>query len=133
MYKALIVEDEFDIRQGMLNHSIWRELGIEFVYEADDGFSAMEVIKQMPDIRIVITDIKMKRMSGMEFIQKLREELSFSGKVIIISGYDDFQYARNAMIHGVVDYLLKPVNMAELKQVMIKSISELEREEQQQY
>lgn len=133
LYKVLIVEDELEIRRGMLNHSIWHELGIEFVFDADDGLSGLEVIRQEPAIRLVITDIKMKRMSGMEFIQKLYGELSFTGKVIIISGYDDFQYARKAMNYGVIDYLLKPVNMTELKQVIIKTISVLEREEQQQY
>ncbi|MGO4546673.1 helix-turn-helix domain-containing protein [Paenibacillus sp. 2TAB23] len=132
MKKLLIVEDEKDIRNGLLSHKIWNELGFERLYEADDGYTAIEIIKEIPDISLVITDIRMKNLSGLEFIQKLYEEFSFDGKVIIISGYDDFQYARKAMSFGVVDFLLKPVNMAELKEVVIKALLLLQQEEKRQ-
>jgi two-component system response regulator YesN len=133
MYKVLIVEDERVIRQGMLNHPIWSELGLDCVLEADDGSSGIEMMQREPDIRLVISDIRMAKMSGMAFIQALYEQMEFKGKVIIISGYDDFQYARQAMTYGVIDFLLKPVDMDELKEVVKKAIVILEQEEKQQH
>ncbi|MFF2090692.1 helix-turn-helix domain-containing protein [Paenibacillus sp. NPDC058174] len=131
--KVLIVEDEKEIRSGLCSHPMWRELNIGPLHEADDGHTAMDIVRKRPDIRLIITDIRMKHMSGLELIQKLYEELAFDGKVIIISGYDDFQYARKAMSYGVVDFLLKPVNMTELGQVVMKALLLLEKEEKQQH
>nr|WP_255654277.1 helix-turn-helix domain-containing protein [Cohnella sp. REN36] len=127
----MIVEDEPNIRGGLVRHSVWRELGVDRVLEADDGVSALERIREEPGIRLVLTDIRMKKMSGIEFIRELYDTLSFQGKVMILSGYDDFQYARAAMAYGVVDYLLKPVDMAELAQVAGRAIARLEEEDRQ--
>ncbi|RXZ82878.1 response regulator [Paenibacillaceae bacterium] len=132
MSKVLIVEDEKEIRNGLAAHSMWWELGMEQVVTADDGHTGLQMIVQVPDIQLVITDIRMKQVSGLEFIQRLYEELDFDGKVIILSGYDDFHYARKAMNYGVVDFLLKPVVTAELKQAAYKAIMLLENEKKRQ-
>ncbi|MEK8130552.1 helix-turn-helix domain-containing protein [Paenibacillus filicis] len=132
MSKVLIVEDEKEIRHGLAAHPIWQELGVEQVLTADDGITGLEMIGEFPDIRLVVTDIRMKQVSGLEFIQKLHEELDFEGKVIILSGYNDFQYARKAMNYGVLDYLLKPVDLTELKQVARKALLLLEDEKKRQ-
>lgn len=110
---------------------MWDELGLTDVEEADDGMTALERIREQPDIRLVLTDIRMKKMSGLELIGRLYDELGFEGKVIVLSGYDDFQYARTAMTYGVLDYLVKPVDMAELKEAVARAFERMEREERQ--
>ncbi len=129
MRKVLIVEDEPQIRSGLLGLSLWQELGFEEAIGAEDGEDALEEVRSSPDVCLVVTDIRMERMSGLELIRRLQDEAGFSGKVVILSGYDDFQYARQAMNYGVVDFLLKPVNVAELKQVALKALALLERDE----
>lgn len=131
MYKVLIVEDEPAIRIGLARHSIWRELGCGEVLDADDGTGALELAASDPDIRLVVTDIRMKKMSGLTLIAQLYDNLDFKGKVIVLSGYDDFEYARAAMAYGVVDYLLKPVDMAELGAAAARTLDRLAREERQ--
>jgi two-component system response regulator YesN len=128
VYKALVVEDEPNIRNGLIRHSLWTELGFESVLGADDGASGLMLVRREPEIRLILTDIRMKKISRLEFIQQLYEQELFTGKVIILSGYDDFQYARTAMTYGVVDYLLKPVDTSELKSVVCRAMDQLERE-----
>lgn|GEM_PF-469463 len=129
MRKVLIVEDEPQIRGGLLGLSLWQELGFAEAIGAEDGEEALEAVRSSPDISLVVTDIRMDRMSGLELIGKLQEEVGYAGKVVILSGYDDFQYARQAMNYGVVDFLLKPVDVTELKQVAKKALAMLDREE----
>lgn len=131
MYKVLIVEDEPAIRIGLARHSIWSELGCGQVLDADDGTGALELAASDPDIRLVVTDIRMKKMSGLALIAQLYDTLDFKGKVIVLSGYDDFEYARAAMAYGVVDYLLKPVDMAELAAAAARTLDRLAREDRQ--
>lgn len=131
MYKVLVVEDEPNIRGGIVRHSMWGELGLTDVEEADDGTTALERVRAQPDIRLVLTDIRMKKMSGLELIARLYDELAFQGKVIVLSGYDDFHYARTAMTYGVQDYLVKPVDMAELKEAVARAFERMAREERQ--
>lgn len=131
MYKVLIVEDEPAIRIGLARHPIWSELGCGQALEADDGTGALDLVAGDPDIRLVVTDIRMKKMSGLTLIAQLYDTLAFEGKVIVLSGYDDFEYARAAMAYGVVDYLLKPVDMAELAAAAARTLERLKREERQ--
>jgi len=131
LYKVLIVEDEPAIRTGLARHSVWSELGCGQVLDADDGTGALELVACDPDIRLVVTDIRMKKMSGLTLIAQLYDTLAFKGKVIVLSGYDDFEYARAAMAYGVVDYLLKPVNMAELAEAAARTLDRLKREDRQ--
>ncbi|MDQ6421463.1 response regulator [Paenibacillus sp. LHD-117] len=125
----LIVEDEPQIRNGLLGLSLWQELGFEEAIGADDGEEALETVRSSPGVRVIVTDIRMEKMNGLELIRKLQDEVGFSGKVVILSGFDDFQYARQAMNYGVVDFLLKPVNIEELKRVVQKALAMQEREE----
>lgn len=131
MYPILIVEDEPNIRNGLVNHAIWKELGIGSVLEADDGTTGLEKLREVPQIRLIVTDIRMKKMSGLELIRQLNDMYSYNGKIIILSGYDDFEYARTALTYGVIDYLLKPVDMSELKRTVAKAFDQLNREEWQ--
>ena len=128
-WQVLIVEDEFRI--GMLiKHLIrWDEFNMECVDVVDNGESAFELIQRVP-LDIVITDIRMPKMNGLDLISKARE-LHEEMKFIVISGYKEFEYAHRALQYGVDDYLLKPINENELNKVMKKLHTELMEKYQQ--
>ena len=113
MLKVFLVEDERIMREGLRDSIPWEKYGYVFVGEASDGEMALPLIrKTRPDV--LITDIKMPFMDGLALSQIVTSE--FPGtKIIIISGYDDFEYARQAMRIGVSDYLLKPFSDGELE------------------
>ena len=107
MLKVFLAEDETLIREGLRDNIPWEQYGYRFVGEAADGEMALPLIrKTKPDV--LITDIKMPFMDGLSLSRIVREELPRT-KIIIISGYDDFEYAREAISIGVDQYLLKPV------------------------
>lgn len=118
MYRLLLVDDERIIREGIIRTVDWESLDIS-VREARDGLEAFEIIsRDVPDI--VITDIKMPGMNGLELIEKAGDivpDLTFA----VLSGYNDFQFAHEAMKFGVRHYLLKPSRPAEISN-MLKSI-----------
>ncbi|GGA02627.1 AraC family transcriptional regulator [Paenibacillus marchantiophytorum] len=106
MSKVLIVDDEKIIRIGLKMMIPWEQHGFELIGAAEDGEAAMALVEQYtPDI--VITDLKMPRLNGLELIQKLKEAQFFSGKIIAISNYGEFDLVREAMKLGAIDYLLK--------------------------
>lgn len=122
-WKVLIVEDEYRI--GMLiKHLIrWDEFHMECADVVDNGETALQIIEGSPP-DIVITDIRMPKMNGLDLISKVRESTK-DIKFIVISGYKEFEYAHRALQYGVEDYLLKPINKEELNEVMKKLQSEL--------
>ncbi|MFK4997532.1 response regulator [Bacillus sp. N9] len=106
MIKMVVIEDELRLCHGIAFHIPWEKHDIEVVGVAYDGESGIRIIKEKnPDI--VITDIRMPNMSGLDMIRELNKE-DGNMKFIIISGYDDFQYAQNAMSMGVTNYIVKP-------------------------
>lgn len=128
MYKILIVDDEKNIRLG-IQAMIKREFShLLDSITAADGQEAVEVMNRQK-IDIIITDIKMPRMDGIKLIQTIQEMKTHTA-VIIISGYDDFEYARAAIKSKAKDYLLKPVNRAELFASLRKVLEELETEQE---
>ena len=125
MYKLLLLDDEDVIRRG-LKVIIQRE-GVKFseIYEASDGREGAELIKKyQPDI--VITDIRMPHLDGLELIDQVYKSNQKKPTFIIISGYDDFDYARRAIKFGVKEYLLKPIIKEELIQLLNNIIQELD-------
>ncbi|WP_239619066.1 response regulator [Cohnella mopanensis] len=113
MKKTILVDDEYFARKGLLGLIPWEKYGYEIVGEAEDGEEALELIERLvPDL--VITDIRMPVIDGLELIQTIRERGDKSTKFIIISGYGDFKYAQQAVRFGVQDYLLKPIDEIEL-------------------
>ncbi len=124
MWKALIADDEPKIRRGLKSFITSFGLGIEVVAEAEDGETALGLAKELdPDIMFV--DVRMPFMSGLEFIEAIKEALP--GKiVIIVSGHDEFEYARSAVRLGVFDYVLKPVDASSFRAVIERAIAELE-------
>lgn len=129
MIKVFLVEDEAIIRRGIKNKIPWETEGFEFVGEASDGELAYPMIKKTkPDI--VITDIKMPFMDGLELSAIIRKEMPDT-KIIILSGYNEFDYAKTAISLGVTDYQLKPISSEKLLET-IKRVAEIIREERAQ-
>lgn len=108
MLKLLVVDDEFNIREGLAKAVDWNSIGVEVVATANSGMAAMECYDRLePDI--VITDIFMDEMNGLELVEAISEK-NKNVKFILISGYDEFEYARKAIDLKVYRYLLKPVS-----------------------
>ncbi|MBB3108188.1 two-component system response regulator YesN [Paenibacillus phyllosphaerae] len=130
MWKLLIADDEPKIRRGLSKVLPWEELGITVVAEAENGLEALEMCRQHePDILFV--DICMPHLSGLEFIEQLREG-SRGGIVIVISGHDEFRYAQQALKLGVFDYLLKPVQKSKLAEVIGGALESLQQSKAQE-
>jgi len=127
--KLLIVDDEPIICRGLQSTVPWASIGVEVIGEAYDGLEALELIARQ-EVDVVITDICMPEMDGLELTRVLREQKP-DIKVIIVSGYDEFEYARQAMRLGVEDFLLKPVNVEELMG-MVERISEQKSREKEE-
>ncbi|ANE48387.1 hypothetical protein SY83_21250 [Paenibacillus swuensis] len=117
MLEVMIVEDEMKIREGIRKVVECVE-GYKVTAEASDGASALNQIRGGISADLLISDIRMEGMSGLEMIKEIRET-GLNLRVLIISGYGDFQYARLALRYGVADYLLKPVNHIELTQFLM--------------
>ena len=129
MIKIFLVEDEIAIRKGIKNSIDWEKEGYEFVGEAGDGELAYPMIlKTKPDI--LITDIKMPFMDGLQLSKLVRKELPAT-KILILSGYDEFEYAKEAIKLQVAEYLLKPISSAKLLDVLVQ-VKEVIRQEQEE-
>ncbi|MDO4261291.1 MAG: response regulator [Eubacteriales bacterium] len=129
MLKVFLVEDEIVMREGIKNNIPWAQEGFEFAGEASDGELAYPLIqKTKPDI--LITDIRMPFMDGLELSRLVKKELP-SIKIIILSGYDEFEYAKEAISIGITDYLVKPVSGAQLLEAVRKVARIVEEEKQQ--
>ncbi|CAM4295807.1 response regulator [Paenibacillus alkaliterrae] len=126
MYTLLVVDDEKWVRQGLSLTIDWMAEGIELIGEAEDGEEALHRI-QMDSPDIIITDIKMPRMDGLELIEALRNQQK-KAHVIIISGYNDFHYAQKALKYGAYDYVLKPIEETALLEVVRRCVGDLEQE-----
>jgi two-component system response regulator YesN len=127
MLKVFLVEDEFVVRQGIKQIIDWQGNGFEFVGEAGDGELAYPMIQEsVPDI--LITDIKMPFMDGLELSRLVLEKLP-DIKIIILSGYDEFEYAKEAISIGITDYLLKPITGTKLLEAVKKVGEKIESEQ----
>ncbi len=122
MLKVLLVDDEPVILEGLTVMIDWEQEGLKIVGTASDGMEAFQMIRQLsPDI--VITDIKMPRMTGLELLERVREKGNKSVAFIVLTGFDDFSYARRALKLEAIDYLLKPVEKKELLGALKKASS----------
>jgi two-component system, response regulator YesN len=125
-FKVIIIDDEPWTRKVIKHLGKWSQLGLEVVAEASDGKYGYELISRLhPDI--IITDIKMPHLNGIDLLRKLREEGN-TAKVLIVSGFDDFQYSKSAVKLKVNDYLLKPIKPDELNEQLERCTKELEEE-----
>ena len=111
-YKIFFVEDEVITREGIRDNVDWQASGFEFCGEAADGEMALPLLRTaQPDV--LITDIKMPFMDGLQLTKIVRERMPWV-KIVILSGHDEFEYAQEAIKLGVTDYLLKPVTVKKL-------------------
>lgn len=119
MVRMVVIDDEYYIRTGIRDAIDWQSINVEIVGEAEDGEQGLELIlAQKPDL--VLTDIRMPFMDGLELIEKISDSQIGCG-VIVLSGFDEFEYAQAALRHGVLDYLLKPIDKAKLKETVQKA------------
>lgn len=130
LYKIFLVEDEIVAREGIRDNIDWKSAGFEFCGEAPDGEIALPLIEAIqPDV--LITDIRMPFMDGLQLCKILRERMPWV-KIIILSGHDEFDYAQAAVKLGVTEYLLKPISALELSQVLQRIASQLNQEKEKQ-
>lgn len=121
--KAVIIDDEFWVRNSIRLLADWERLGIDQIEEAEDGLSGLNMIAQIHP-EIVITDMKMRGMDGAQLLQKISEDYPFIRK-IVISGFDDFTYTKQAILSKVDEYLIKPINPEELNRALEKAVREV--------
>lgn len=122
MYKVVIVEDEAIIRQGLINSIPWSDYDCKVVGEAKNGREGLELIaKVKPDI--IVLDINMPVMSGLEMIENLPHQIY---SYIVVSGYSEFEYAKKAIRLNVSDYLLKPLDHDKFEKALFQAIEDLE-------
>ncbi|MBP2115798.1 response regulator [Paenibacillus silagei] len=126
-YKVLLIDDEPSALEGMEMWIDWQELGFELCGTCGNGREGLQMMKQLqPDL--VITDIHMPLMNGLEMIGEWRQEGTDSTKFVILSGYSEFEYARKAISYGINHYLLKPVFPEEATEELREIRLELEQE-----
>ncbi len=122
MLGVQIVDDEPIIRKGLDKMIEWQDMGFEVTCMAQNGKQALEQL-EVEKVDVIITDIEMPIMNGLEFIKNVRESESTavsSREIIVLTAYEDFEYARTAIKYGVTDYILKPISIEQLKDVLIK-------------
>jgi YesN/AraC family two-component response regulator len=125
LHKLLIVDDEIESRDALCDYFPWDELGFEIVERLENGKQALEFIKtNKPDV--VFSDIKMPIMNGIELAKALFEMHSET-KIVFLSGYAEFEFAKQAIVFGVKDYILKPAKYKELTEVFSRLKNELDQ------
>lgn len=126
MFSILVVEDEDMIRNKILNNINWKENGFNNVFSASNGIEALEIVDRT-NIDIIITDIQMPEMSGIELIRKIKQRTK-RVKVIIITAYAEFEYAKESIKLNVDDFILKPFRSKDLLEIVKKIVEEIIRE-----
>ncbi len=130
MYKVFLVDDEIVVREGIRSNFPWEETDFVLAGEAPDGEIALSMLQDVkPDI--LITDIRMPFMDGLELCRQVSRSMPWI-YIIILSGYDDFSYAREAISLGVNEYLLKPVSGQELRTVLERISQRIEENKRRQ-
>ena len=130
MIKVFLVEDEVIIRNGIKNNIPWEEEGFVFAGEASDGELAWPLIKKCcPDI--LITDIRMPFMDGLELSKLIKKEMPWI-EIIILTGFEEFAYAKEAIRLGVAEYLSKPISGEELLKELDQLAQRIAQKKQEQ-
>lgn len=129
LYRIMLVDDEEEVRRAMIRQMDWERLGFTVAGDAENGQDALEKLEQLePDV--IMTDIRMPYMDGLTLVAKIREKYPFM-KILIFSGYDDFEYAKQAIKFRVTEYILKPVNGEELAEILKRVKDSLDEEIEQ--
>lgn len=127
-WNVVLADDEYFIRQRIKKIIPWDELNLSFAGEAENGQEVLSLLKTTK-VDILLLDIKMPKLTGIDVAQYMNHHYPHT-KIAILSGYNDFEYARTALRYGVVDYLLKPVNQEDLVKTLQTCIDQLEQEQE---
>lgn len=120
--KAIIVDDEKHVREGLMLLADWSRFGIKTIMEAVDGNEAVKLITEhRPEI--IFTDMRMPKRDGISLLKWIHSS-DISSKTIVVSGYDDFEYMRNAICYKSFDYILKPIDPEILNETLERAITE---------
>jgi len=122
---AIVIDDEAWIREGLVQHIDWHRMQITFLGAFSDGDEALGFLRQAP-VDLIISDIRMPHMSGLELLRFIREEAIENSrlqrtKVIFLSGFGDFSYAQEALRLGATDFLLKPADVEMIEQALLRA------------
>lgn len=126
MRKVMLVDDEVFITEGLVALIDWKKFNLEVVHKAVNGVDALKKFKEEP-VDIIITDINMPQKTGLELLKEIKE-IHPHVKFIILSGYDEFSYAKKAIDYGVETYILKPIDEEELELALQKIVNNLSQE-----
>lgn len=129
LYRIMLVDDEEEVRKAMIRQMYWERLGFTVVGDAENGQEALEKLEQL-EPEVIMTDIRMPYMDGLTLTARIREKYP-SIKILIFSGYDDFEYAQQAIKLNVTEYILKPVNGEELAEILNRIKISLDQEIEQ--
>ncbi|WP_078549640.1 response regulator transcription factor [Litchfieldia alkalitelluris] len=120
--KAIIIDDEKHVREGLHLLAEWNRFGIDMIIEAEDGEEAVQLISEhQPEI--IFTDMRMPKKDGIGLLKWISDS-SLTSKTIVISGYDDFEYMRNAIYYKSFDYILKPIDPEILNETLERAVNE---------
>ena len=128
-YSVLLVDDEEEVTQVILQKIDWESLGFHIIGSATNGVKALEMAeKYQPDV--VMTDIKMPYMDGLELSGRLKKEFP-TIRILLFTGFDEFEYAKEAVHLEVEEYILKPINSAELMEVFVRLKETLDQDREE--
>lgn len=127
MYHLIIADDEYMIRESMANLVDWAAIGFQVVLVAKDGREVIQELQKRTDIQVILTDIQMPVVTGLD-VAKYVWENHLNTRVVMISGYREFEYARQAIAYNVSHYLLKPIDLVGITDTFTKLREELDRD-----
>ena len=121
---SVIADDEPLTREILREKLPWKELGFDFVWEAENGQQVLELLSMNPDVDVIISDIRMPHMDGLELVTRIREANQHC-QIIFISGYCEKEYLKKAIRLGAVDFLEKPISLPELENSLISAVDKI--------
>ena len=133
MYHLMIVDDEDKIRSGISSYFPWNEIGFEVVKLVANGQEAFDFMLSGVQVDVILCDIMMPIVNGLELLEMMQESGISNVKVVILSGYREFEFAHKAIRFGVSDYLLKPTKYKELQDTFSKIRKELDEKRSEMY
>lgn len=126
MYQLLVIDDESFVRRGIVTLIPFEQLGIDQVFEASNGQEAIDLVREK-EIQLILCDINMPKINGLDLAKMVKEEKPWI-KIAMITGYDYFDYAKQALKIGVEDYILKPVSKSDVYEALANLIKKIEQD-----